>query len=114
MHADTYPQGPLTHIPPGSADACPAPATANTTGTATAPNPAAVFPRIPDQLITVPPTLPSTSLALFGVIAAPPAARFAAQSDGTLKHSSMVRFHHLFKTFHAGPAGWTEHQLADG
>jgi hypothetical protein len=26
----------------------------------------------------------------------------------------MVRFHHLFKTFHAGPAGWTEHQLADG
>jgi Domain of unknown function (DUF222) len=24
------------------------------------------------------------------------------------------RIHHLFKTFHAGPAGWTEQQLADG
>jgi hypothetical protein len=24
------------------------------------------------------------------------------------------RIHHLFKTFHAGPAGWTECQLADG
>jgi hypothetical protein len=24
------------------------------------------------------------------------------------------RIHHLFKTFHAGPAGWTEIQLPDG
>src|SRR4029078_1199365 len=50
MHADAYPQGPLTQTA-GSAGACPAPATANTSGSATAPSPTAVFPRIPDQLI---------------------------------------------------------------
>jgi hypothetical protein len=30
------------------------------------------------------------------------------------KCSSHIRYHHLFKTFHAGPAGWTEIQLPDG
>jgi hypothetical protein len=51
MHADANPHGPLTQMP-GSAAACPGSATANTTGTATAPNPAAAFSRIPDQVIT--------------------------------------------------------------
>jgi hypothetical protein len=27
---------------------------------------------------------------------------------------SQSRYHHLFKTFCAGPAGWTEQQLPDG
>jgi hypothetical protein len=31
-----------------------------------------------------------------------------------LKCSLASRHHHLFKTFHAGPAGWTEIQLPDG
>jgi hypothetical protein len=31
-----------------------------------------------------------------------------------VKCSSATRCHHLFKTFHAGPAGWTEIQLPDG
>jgi hypothetical protein len=31
-----------------------------------------------------------------------------------LKRSSQIRCHHLFKTFHAGPAGWDEQQLPDG
>jgi hypothetical protein len=30
------------------------------------------------------------------------------------KCPSHVRCHHLFKTFHAGPAGWVEQQLPDG
>ena len=30
------------------------------------------------------------------------------------KCSSPIRCHHLFKTFYAGPAGWTEQQLPDG
>ena len=31
-----------------------------------------------------------------------------------VKCSSASRKHHLFKTFHAGPAGWTEIQIPDG
>jgi hypothetical protein len=31
-----------------------------------------------------------------------------------LKRPSQSRYHHLFKTFCAGPAGWTEQQLPDG
>jgi hypothetical protein len=31
-----------------------------------------------------------------------------------VKCSSAIRCHPLFKTFHAGPAGWTEIQLPDG
>jgi hypothetical protein len=31
-----------------------------------------------------------------------------------VKRSSRIRYHHLLKTFHSGPGGWTDQQLPDG